>query len=91
MERLLGHQLSLEPQVWGYYNLSWGVFFLVVGALNLYVAFFYGLGEAESVRQATWVNFKVFGLMGLTLAFALVQALFLARYIKNGERDEERH
>jgi len=85
MERLMGKQLSLSATVWRYYNLSWGLFFLVVGALNLYVAFYYAPQEAEAVRQATWVNFKVFGLMGLTLGFALVQALFLVRYIKNDE------
>jgi intracellular septation protein len=82
MQRLLGTQLELPVHVWRYYNLSWGLFFAVVGALNLYVAFYYGLDQDEAMRQATWVNFKVFGLMGLTLAFALIQALFLARHIK---------
>ena len=82
MERMLGKQLALSPRVWRYYNLSWGLFFLVAGALNLYVAFYYALHEPADVRQATWVNFKVFGLMGLTLGFAAIQALFLARYMK---------
>jgi len=88
MERLLGKQLALPSRVWRYYNLSWGLFFLAVGALNLYVAFYYALQEPESVRQATWVNFKVFGLMGLTLGFAVIQALFIARYVKpDGKQD----
>jgi intracellular septation protein len=82
MERLLSNQIALEPRMWRHYNLSWGLFFAVAGALNLYVAFFYALDQTEAVRQATWVNFKVFGLMGLTLAFAVVQALVLARHIK---------
>lgn len=82
MQRLLGAQLSLTSRVWRNYNLSWGLFFAVAGALNLYVAFYYGLDRDESVRQATWVNFKVFGLLGLTFAFAVVQALFLARHMK---------
>jgi intracellular septation protein len=82
MERMLGHQLTLNARVWHYYNLSWGLFFIVAGVLNLYVAFFYAPDQAESVRQATWVNFKVFGLLGLTLAFAVIQSLFLARYFK---------
>lgn len=88
MERMLGHQMALEPVVWRHYNLSWGVFFIIVGALNLYVAFYYAPGEPEAVRQATWVNFKVFGLMGLTLAFALIQAVFLARHIKDPDKKE---
>jgi len=89
MERLLGNQLALNAQVWRYYNLSWGLFFIVAGALNLYVAFFYALDQAESVRQATWVNFKVFGLLGLTLAFAVIQALFLARYFKSPDDSKD--
>jgi len=89
MERLLGNQLALNAQVWRYYNLSWGLFFIVAGALNLYVAFFYALDQAESVRQATWVNFKVFGLLGLTLGFAVIQALFLARYFKPDDDEKD--
>jgi intracellular septation protein len=49
----------------------WVAFFLFAGALNLFVAFRYD--------EATWVNFKLFGLMGLTLAFALAQGFWLAR------------
>jgi intracellular septation protein len=89
MERMLGNQLTLNAQVWRYYNLSWGLFFIIAGALNLYVAFFYAPDQAESVRQATWVNFKVFGLLGLTLAFAFIQALFLARYFKAPDDGED--
>jgi intracellular septation protein len=86
MERLLSAQIALDARLWRHYNLSWGLFFAVAGALNLYVAFFYALDQAADVRQATWVNFKVFGLMGLTLAFAVVQALVLARHIKPHEK-----
>ena len=87
MQRLLGGQLQLPARAWQQVNLSWGLFFLAAGALNLYVAFYYALGEAEDVRQAIWVNFKVFGLMGLTFAFAIVQALFLSRHMKAGDKE----
>jgi len=83
MERLLGGQLKLPARVWHQVNLAWGLFFLAVGALNLYVAFYYAPEQAAEIRQATWVNFKVFGLMGLTFAFAIVQALFLARHMRD--------
>jgi intracellular septation protein len=88
MQRLLDKQLQLDARRWRHYNLSWGLFFLATGALNLYVAFFYGLDQEASVRQATWVNFKVFGLMGLTFAFAIVQAFFLARHMKTPDDKE---
>ncbi len=87
MERLLGAQLKLPTRIWNLYNLSWGVFFAIAGALNLYVAFYYALDQNEAARQATWVNFKVFGLMGLTLGFGLVQALFIARHIKPHDKE----
>lgn len=85
MERMLGAQMQLEPKIWRHYNLSWGIFFAVTGALNLYVAFFHAPDQAAEVRQATWVNFKVFGLLGLTFAFAILQAIVLARHIQHPE------
>ncbi len=90
MERMLGAQMQLEPRIWRHYNLSWGLFFAVAGALNLYVAFFYAPDQAAEVRQATWVNFKVFGLLGLTFAFAILQAVFLARHIQHPDSKEPR-
>ena len=48
-------------------------------AINLYVAFNYDL--------ETWVNFKVFGLTGLTLAFAIGSILSLYKYLPQ-ETDE---
>lgn len=80
IERMLGANLKLPARVWARQNLSWGVFFMALGALNLYVAFYYGLDQDEQVRRAIWVNFKVFGLLGLTLVFALIQALLLSRH-----------
>jgi intracellular septation protein len=72
VQRLMGQQMKLEPEsLWTRLNLMWVAFFLFVGALNLYVAFNYS--------ESTWVNFKLFGLMGLTLVFALAQGIWLAR------------
>lgn len=81
-ERMLGGQIALPQQIWNRLNLSWGCFFLFLGVLNLYVAFYYGLDQAASARLEVWVNFKVFGLFGLTLAFVLIQAFIMAKYIK---------
>jgi intracellular septation protein len=72
VQRLMGEQMKLEPAtLWNRLNMMWVVFFVCVGALNLYVAFNYS--------EAAWVNFKLFGLMGLTLVFALAQGFWLAR------------
>lgn len=89
IERLLGGQLALPPQVWARQNLSWGVFFAAIGTLNLYVAFYFRPDLDEATRQGIWVNFKVFGLLGLTLAFTLVQGILIARHLPD-KADESR-
>jgi len=71
VQRMLGENVTLDAASWTRLNLMWIGFFLVAGALNLFVAFRYD--------EATWVNFKLFGLMGLTLAFALAQGVWIAR------------
>ena len=71
---MLGEQLRLPDAVWNRLNWSWAGFFAVMGAANLYVAF--------NFSTDTWVNFKLFGGMGLMLVFVALQAVFLARYIE---------
>jgi intracellular septation protein len=55
----------------------WMVFFLVLAGLNEYVW--------RTMSEATWVNFKVFGLMGLTMVFALANAPFMAKHMKQDD------
>ena len=71
VQRMLGENVTLDAASWRHLNLMWVGFFLFSGALNLYVAYHYD--------EATWVNFKLFGLMGLTLVFALAQGAWIAR------------
>ncbi len=77
---LLGEQLTLPENVWQRLNLAWATFFAVMGALNLWVAYRF--------ETPTWVNFKLFGIMGLLLVFALGQGLYLSRYIRDDEKQE---
>ncbi len=88
IERVLGGQIGLPARVWRHMNFSWSVFFFVLGVLNIYVAFYYGLDLDAQTRTDHWVNFKVFGLMGLTLAFTVVQMIFVARHIEVDEGKE---
>jgi intracellular septation protein len=67
-------QVSLPDRVWGLLNASWIGFFALMGAANLIVAF--------NFPTDTWVNFKLFGGMGLMLAFVVAQSLLLAKYIE---------
>src|SRR5262245_41116658 len=70
----LAEQVSLPDRVWGRLNWSWAGFFVFMGAANLYVAF--------NFPTDTWVNFKLFGGMGLMVLFVIAQALFLARHVE---------
>ncbi|MGB4855733.1 MAG: septation protein A, partial [Candidatus Dechloromonas phosphoritropha] len=65
IKAMLGEQLTLPDPVWYKVNLSWVTFFMFMGALNLFVAF--------NFPTETWVNFKLFGGMGLLLLFVLGQ------------------
>ncbi len=71
VQRLMGANVEMPPADWRLLNLAWVGFFIFAGALNLWVAFRFD--------EATWVNFKLFGLMGLTLVFALVQGIWISR------------
>jgi intracellular septation protein len=74
MRSLMGTQLKLPDAVWNKVNVSWSIFFLAAGAINLYVAF--------NFATDTWVNFKLFGLMGLMIVFVVAQGLYLAKYVQ---------
>ena len=91
LEFLLGKKIHLPVTIWRKVNLAWGLFFLAAGALNYYVAFVFRTELDPQLRTDLWVNFKVFGLMGLTLVFAVIQMMLVARYIvtdnSNGDGD----
>jgi len=75
LKAMMSQQIQLPEPVWARLNWSWVGFFAFMGAANLYVAYNY----SESV----WVNFKLFGGVGLMLLFVLAQGLVLARYVED--------
>lgn len=80
IRRMLESSMKLPEAIWARLNVAWALFFAATGVLNLYVAF--------NFSQETWVNFKVFGLLGLTLGFAFIQILMLSRHLKDEETAE---
>jgi intracellular septation protein len=71
-------QMSLPDAVWTRLNLSWVLFFAVMGVANLYVAYNYS--------ESTWVNFKLFGGIGLMVVFVVIQGVMLSRFLESEER-----
>jgi intracellular septation protein len=70
VERILGENIQLQRAHWNALNTVWAIFFLAMGAANLYVAY--------TFDENTWVNFKLFGLLGLMLVFTLAQGIWIA-------------
>ena len=68
-------QIDLPDPIWTRLNLAWAAFFAAMGVINLYIAF--------NFATSTWVNFKLFGFMGLMIAFVVGQTMFLSKYIKD--------
>ncbi|MET0071338.1 MAG: septation protein A [Candidatus Thiodiazotropha sp.] len=119
VQRMMESSISVPEPIWKRLNLTWSLFFILLGFLNLYVAndFFvaeHQLMELTGLQQIdfdncgqhfkgselemcnaahsleeSWVNFKLFGMMGLTLGFVVLQAFYLARHIRDNELETE--
>jgi intracellular septation protein len=77
LKSLMGSQLELPDAAWRAMNWSWVTFFAVMGVLNLWVAF--------TFDTDTWVNFKLFGGLGLMALFVVGQAVYLGRHMKDAK------
>ena len=75
MKIFMGAQMTLPEPVWQKLNRMWMLYFLVMGALNIWVAY--------SWSTDIWVNFKLFGTLGMTLVFVLLQGVYLSRFMKD--------
>ena len=76
LKSLMGAQMVLPEHAWRAMNWSWVGFFTVMGFLNIWIAY--------SFDTDTWVNFKLFGGLGLMALFVVGQAFYLGRYMKDG-------
>lgn len=81
LRRMMDHAVTLPDQAWLYLNTAWVGFFFAMGILNLYVAYNYS--------EQIWVNFKLFGFLGLTLIFMLAQGFYLARFMQTDDPTTE--
>lgn len=77
IQRIAEHSLQLPEPLWIKLNQFWVVFFTLMGLLNIYVLTYFDTN--------TWVNFKLFGIVVLTALFIIIQAIYLAKYMKTSE------
>jgi intracellular septation protein len=80
LQRMMGQNLTLPTPAWHNLNYVWVAFFTFSGIANLYVAY--------NFSEDTWVNFKLFGLLGLTILFIIAQSFYLYRFM-NSEGEEK--
>lgn len=81
VERMMSGAITLPELIWLRLSWLWIAFFIISGITNLYVAFNYDTD--------TWVNFKLFGLMGMTLVFIVIQGIYISRYIQESDSEAE--
>ncbi|MCG8100542.1 MAG: septation protein IspZ, partial [Candidatus Thiodiazotropha taylori] len=119
VQRMMESAIDVPDPIWNKLNLAWGIFFIILGFLNLHVANDFFVAEAQLMElsglqqidfdnchtqfqgielqmchdahslEESWVNFKLFGMMGLTLGFVILQAFYLARHMREPEPETE--
>ena len=103
VQRMLEQHFEMPKKMWSWTNASWAIFFFVSGVLNLLVAPLYGSGEAAERTsmidvssifrgenpEATWVNFKLFGLTALSMIFMVGLVFALRGYLKELPPEED--
>ena len=81
LERMMGQNLTLPANAWNNLNYAWVAFFTFSGTANLYVAY--------NFSEDVWVNFKLFGLLGLTILFIIAQSFYLYRFMTPEDATQE--
>lgn len=80
-ERIMGEAIELESAFWRQLNLMWVANFTLLGAANIYVVY--------NFDEATWVNFKLYGMLGISLLTAVGQAIWVSAHLANRDKKQE--
>src|SRR3990167_2870880 len=78
MARMLDTKIILPEKIWTHLNMAWALFFIFLGFLNIYVVYHYSMNA--------WVNFKLFGTLGLTIVFTIGQAIYMSRHVRDDQK-----
>ncbi|WP_455200977.1 septation protein A [Kaarinaea lacus] len=81
VERMMSKSVTLPSAIWLKLNMSWVIFFVALGIINLFVVY--------NFDTDTWVNFKLFGMMGLTIMFVIAQAIYMSRHMEVSEAESK--
>jgi intracellular septation protein len=81
LKYIIGEAVQMPDHAWRTLTLRWGAFFFIIAAVNEAVW--------RNVSTDTWVNFKVFGVLGLSLVFALANIPFMSKYMADDEKPKQ--
>jgi len=81
MKVLFDGAFRLTDKGWSILTLRWGLFFLLLALINEIVW--------RNFTTDQWVDFKVFGLMPLTMVFAMAQLRVISKHALDEKADEE--
>ncbi|TLU76535.1 septation protein A [Mannheimia varigena] len=81
IKKLLGKEINLPDQVWNKINFGWAIFFIICMLLNIYIS--------QYLSEDVWVDFKSFGIIGLTLVATVITGFVLYPYLKEAEKQEK--
>lgn len=73
MENMLQEKGDVPSNIWRKVNLIWALFFIILGSINLYIAYHFS--------NDTWVNFKFYGISSALFILSIIQALYFMRYM----------
>lgn len=76
---IMGSALQLTDRGWWLLSLRFGCFFTAMAVANEFVW--------RTMPTDWWVNFKVFGLLGCTLLFTMLQLNFIQKHLKPESED----
>lgn len=77
VQRMLDAKISLPQKVWTTLNMSWVIYFMILGCVNIFVVYHFSTNA--------WVNFKLFGVLGITFVFVIAQGFYLAKHVKHDQ------
>lgn len=81
IKKLLGKEIQLPEPVWNKINLGWAIFFIICMLLNIYIS--------HAFSEEIWVDFKSFGIIGLTLIATIMTGVVLYPHLKMAEKQEQ--
>lgn len=82
---LLGKEVQLPDKAWNTLNLGWALFFIICMLVNIYIS--------HNMSEEAWVDFKSFGILGMTVIATLISGAYIYRYLpkdKTNSKDGEK-